>query len=206
VSLILDALRKIEREKQAPRRGFVVMTHVPWSQGTSRTRLLVGAVLALSVAVAVLGVALWRRGAAQNPIAATTPSATPVAVATPLPVAIPTPSSPEAPATAAAVLEAAPVPPPARRARTARPTPVAVAAASPPPPVANTPAPAPPRPALAKGEVRLNAISRQSGQPVAVVNDRLVREGDVFDGIRVIRIREATVEVEVDGQRRTVGF
>jgi hypothetical protein len=55
-------------------------------------------------------------------------------------------------------------------------------------------------------ELRLNAISQQDGLPVAILNDRLVREGDVFDGIRVIRIGDAEVEVEVDGRRRVVRF
>jgi hypothetical protein len=41
---------------------------------------------------------------------------------------------------------------------------------------------------------------------VAILNDRLVREGDLFDGIRVVRIGETEVEVEVNGQRRLVRF
>jgi hypothetical protein len=61
VSLILDALRKLEREKEAPGRGFLVMTHVPWARASSGTRLLTLAVAFLTVAVGVLGFALWRR-------------------------------------------------------------------------------------------------------------------------------------------------
>jgi hypothetical protein len=41
---------------------------------------------------------------------------------------------------------------------------------------------------------------------VAILNDRLVREGDSFDGIRVIRIGEAEVEIEVHGERRLIRF
>jgi hypothetical protein len=41
---------------------------------------------------------------------------------------------------------------------------------------------------------------------VAILNDRLVREGDAFDGIRVLRIGEAEVEVEVGGVRRVIRF
>ena len=63
-----------------------------------------------------------------------------------------------------------------------------------------------PRAAPAGLELRLNAISQQDGRPVAILNDRLVREGDIFDGIRVVRIGEAEVEVEVDGKRRIVRF
>jgi hypothetical protein len=55
-------------------------------------------------------------------------------------------------------------------------------------------------------DLRLNAISQQDGRPVAILNDRLVREGDSFDGIRVLRIGEAEVEVEVGGVRRVIGF
>jgi len=33
-----------------------------------------------------------------------------------------------------------------------------------------------------------------------------VREGDSFDGIHVLRIGEAEVEVEVNGVRRTLKF
>jgi hypothetical protein len=41
---------------------------------------------------------------------------------------------------------------------------------------------------------------------VALVNDRLVFEGDSFDGVRIVRIGEAEVEVEVRGQRRVLRF
>jgi len=60
--------------------------------------------------------------------------------------------------------------------------------------------------ALAPGELRLNAITQQDGRPVAVLNDRIVREGDSFDGIRVLRIGESEVEVEVHGERKVVKF
>jgi hypothetical protein len=41
---------------------------------------------------------------------------------------------------------------------------------------------------------------------VALLNDRLVREGDMFAGVRVIRIGEDYVEIEVKGERRTIRF
>jgi hypothetical protein len=68
------------------------------------------------------------------------------------------------------------------------------------------PSPAPPADEEAAPELRLNAISTQDGRPVAILNDRLVREGDAFDGIRVLRIGEAEVEVEVNGRRVVVRF
>jgi hypothetical protein len=52
----------------------------------------------------------------------------------------------------------------------------------------------------------LQAISQRDGQPVALLSDRLVREGDSFDGIRVLRIGDEEVEVEVDGERRVIRF
>ena len=92
----------------------------------------------------------------------------------------------------------------------AEPVPPATAAAVPPPPMAAPrarPAASPRSPVA--GSTRslvLNAISEQGGVPVAVVNDRVVREGDFFDGIRVLRIGAAEVEVEVDGGRRILRF
>ncbi|HKZ30869.1 MAG TPA: hypothetical protein VJ648_00775 [Vicinamibacteria bacterium] len=68
-------------------------------------------------------------------------------------------------------------------------------------PEAEQPAPAP-RP----DDLRLTAISRRDGRPVALINDRLVFEGDSFEGVRVIRIGEAEVEVEVRGERRVLRF
>ena len=58
----------------------------------------------------------------------------------------------------------------------------------------------------APDDLRLNAITRRDGRPVALVNDRLVFEGDSFDGVKVLRIGEAEVEVEVRGQRRVLRF
>jgi hypothetical protein len=63
--------------------------------------------------------------------------------------------------------------------------------------------PAGPSPA---GTLRLNAISQREGRPVALINERLVFEGDSFDGIKILRIGEAEVEVEIRGQRRVLRF
>ncbi|MGC9455435.1 MAG: AAA family ATPase [Phycisphaerae bacterium] len=40
----------------------------------------------------------------------------------------------------------------------------------------------------------------------ALVNDEMLREGDVLDGAEVLRITERTVEMELDGERFTLGF
>jgi hypothetical protein len=54
--------------------------------------------------------------------------------------------------------------------------------------------------------LRLNAISQRDGRPVALINDRLLFEGDSFDGVKVLRIGDAEVEVEVHGKRRVLRF
>ena len=44
------------------------------------------------------------------------------------------------------------------------------------------------------------------GRPIDVLSGRLVQEGDQFDGVRVLRIGAAEVELEVGGRRRTIRF
>ncbi|HUG54920.1 MAG TPA: hypothetical protein VMR21_15020, partial [Vicinamibacteria bacterium] len=61
-------------------------------------------------------------------------------------------------------------------------------------------------PAEAARGLRLQAISHRDGQPIAMVSDRLVRVGDEFDGVRVLAIRDAEVDVEVGGRRATLRF
>jgi hypothetical protein len=73
------------------------------------------------------------------------------------------------------------------------------------PELAAAPAPSAAAPA-APGDLRLQAIAERDGHPVALINDRLVREGDSFDGVTVVRIGTAEVEVEVRGQRRVLRF
>lgn len=188
MSLILEALRKLERDKDAPERGFVVMTHVPWAQGGGRSRLVGLGALALAVAVGALAMTLfWGRTtkpAVLEPKAAIAP---PSPLSTPPVPATTPPASPPFEARALALdsvrrAAAAPVGPSSLPAPGARPSPSAAP------------------------DLKLNAISQQNGQPVAILNDRLVREGDTFDGIHVIRIGETEVEVEVRGQRRVLTF
>jgi hypothetical protein len=52
----------------------------------------------------------------------------------------------------------------------------------------------------------LEAISQRDGRPIALVSDHLVREGDAFDGVTIVRIGEAEVEVEWRGQRQVLRF
>ena len=218
MSLILDALRKLEREKGAHEPGVLVVGSVPWGEHSRTRRLLLGAGAVLALALAVLAGWLMRR----NP---TPPDAAhPAATATPTPVAAgvaPTPVPATPSPSALTQEEQAPPAPPLRLShpplveRPASAPDRATAAEEPKPEVvAPTPtvaAPAPGAPAAAPSatvtdELRLSAISRRDGKPVALINDRLVFEGDSFDGVRVIRIGEAEVEVEVKGQRRVLRF
>jgi len=192
LSLILEALKKLDREKQAPDRGLLVVGPASWpsrrgGRATAAMSALVGGVLA----IAGMGAVLWLYGK-RSPTADAPPPA-PAAAHTPAPVlAPPTSERPpvatgRAPATAPSpagspARASAPVPgelPPARAAKAASP---------------------------AADRFQLQAISAQDGHPVAVLNDRLVREGDLFDGVRVVRIGADEVEIEVAGRRRLVKF
>src|SRR6185436_11893201 len=51
---------------------------------------------------------------------------------------------------------------------------------------------------------QLSAISELNGQKVAIVNGRLVREGDSYGGVHVLRI--GVGEVEVGGRRFVLTF
>ena len=59
MSLILEALKKLERDKQAPDRGFLVVAHVPWATKAQGTRLWLGIAGALLVLGLAAGVAFW---------------------------------------------------------------------------------------------------------------------------------------------------
>jgi hypothetical protein len=52
----------------------------------------------------------------------------------------------------------------------------------------------------------LQAISEREGRPVAIVNDRLLREGDSIDGARIVRIAKDEVELELQGRRVLLRF
>ena len=204
MSLILDALRKLDREKDAREPGVVVVGSVPWGrpQRPSFPIALAGAAAGLVVLAAA---GWWLLRPAPPPKTApgtAAPGAGPVE-SLPLPGPVPTPAAAE-------------VAPPPRRAplpepRRAPEAPAAIAPAANPPapaePLADAAAPEPPAAAPAAPDgLRLQAIAERDGHPVALINDRLVREGDSFDGVTVLRIGTAEVEVEVRGQRRVLRF
>ena len=77
------------------------------------------------------------------------------------------------------------------------------------PEAATAAAAAPVKPAAPAGPAprfRLSAISQRDGKPVAVLNDRLVFEGDSFDDVTIVRIGDAEIELKVAGKSMTVPF
>jgi hypothetical protein len=184
VSLILEALKKVERERATPeQRGFLVLGPTAWAPSRSNLAWVLGMIAAAAVAGGAVYV-LTRPPASEVPRpeerVVQGPAAAPLAGSAAVPpVATGWGPPPDA---------YAPLP---RRAA-ADPAPASTGAVA-----DRTPA----GPVL-----RLHAISEQNGAPVAVVNDRVVREGDSFDGVRILRIGAAEVEVEVAGTRRTLRF
>lgn len=172
MSLILEALKKLEREKQVPAKGVVVVGagHGAGASGEWRVGLFV---LGLLLGGGLLGLARWRlETPAQPPQPEARTTASPRA-------------TPELPPTlAAAETDAAQAPTPA------------AASAQPAAPAAPVPSPA----------FTLQAISEREGRPVAIVNDRLVREGDSIDGARIARIAKDEVELEIAGKRVLLRF
>jgi hypothetical protein len=191
VSLILDALKKLEGEKNVREPGVLVVGSVPWGE-RRRSRLPIALAAATLLALAFAG--WWWLRPSPHPTAAAPASPT----STPSPVVAVTPTAP-LPSVTLAPSSAAPAPP-ARRLT------VPTLDETPGPLVQPGGAPAAAGTRPAPDDLRLNAITRRDGRPVALVNDRLVFEGDSFDGVRILRIGEAEVEVEVRGQRRVLRF
>lgn len=198
MSLIFEALKKLEREKDAPDRGVVVVGPGAWGERERPSRARVAAALGLVLLGLGLGAFALRArtGTPPPPVpradaAPQAPVAGKISLEAPIPV--------EAPVVGRSAAEAPP-PPPRLVVPTARPAP----AAAEPETTALTPPPDPVVPR--EPEFRLNAISTREGRPVALLNDRLVREGDVIEGVRVLHIGDDYVEIEVKGERRTIRF
>jgi hypothetical protein len=197
VSLILEALRKLEKEKATADRGFVVLGAASWPAPVARR----WPVVAIGAAVLLAAGAVWwmtQRGPRDAPAV---PAAQAVAERQP----------PPAPASVATTLAPAPatvpfVAPPVVAASRPRPiTPSEAAAPAPARPATVAPA-APAATATTERRVQLQAITARDGRPLALVNDRLMGEGEEFEGIRIVAIRPDEVEVEVDGRRRVLKF
>jgi hypothetical protein len=194
LSLILEALKKLDREKKAPDRGFLVVGAVPWPAPRARAWPPLLLVVAAGVAA---GSALWlawrARGHEEAPARAVT-STTMAAAAAPRATAVPVVAAP--PSTLPPLVESrmrVPLTPPAAERRAAEADPPAAAPAA---------APA----AVPAAGLLLQAISERDGKPIAVLNGRVVHEGDHFDGVTILRIGKDDVEIEVQGHRRILRF
>ena len=198
MSLILDALKKLEHEKNAREPGVLVVGSVPWGE---RRRSRLPLALAATALVALAFAGWWWLRPTPQPTAAAPVRVSPAPVSaapTASPVVASTPTAPPPPETLAPSSTASV--PPARRPA------VPTLDETPRPPARPEGAAAAAGTRTAPDDLRLNAITRRDGRPVALVNDRLVFEGDSFDGVRILRIGEAEVEVEVRGQRRVLRF
>lgn len=189
MSLVLDALKKLERDKETGPPGVLVVGAVPWQgvrrHSSLRLALALGGLLALAgLALAALALGAWWQRRWQPSVKVAPPV---------LPAASAVTNTAGPPATSSQASA-----PPARR-LTLPQTGTADAA----PFAASEPREAAPPP---RNSPQLNAISQQDGTPVAVIDGRLVREGDSVGNVRVLRIGETEVEVEVDGRRRTLRF
>jgi hypothetical protein len=219
VSLILEALKKLDREKQFPDRGVVIVGPSAWPSPREGLSSLRGTGLVLAaLAVGAAAGAMWLlRGprVAEPPARAAPPSEARPTLAASIP------AKPESyrPVTSAPPRAAArPKARPATAAGTdvapgtegAEPAPSEGAAGDTEAPEAPAVAEPPPARAAARRsgapDFELQAISAQNGQPVAMLNDRLVHEGDTFDDVKVLRIGADEVEIEVSGHRRIVKF
>ena len=184
MSLILEALKKLDREKRAPDRGFLVVGAVPWPAPRPRPWMPLLLVLAAGAAAGSVLWLAWRaRGREEVPtrvVTSTTMSAAaPRAAAVPLVVAPPSTLPP---------LVESPTRGPGTR------------------PAADRPAAEADRRAAAPAGLLLQAISERDGKPIAVLNSRVVHEGDHFDGVTVVRIGADEVEIEEQGHRRVLRF
>jgi hypothetical protein len=188
MSLILEALRKLEKEKQAPERGFLVVAASAWP--ATKRRVGPAAIVIATLAVVGIGSAawFWPRGSPRRDVGhggAPVPAVQAPAATAPPSTLLPAPV-PTTPPALASQARSAPAPTPSLLPRAS---------------VAPRPTPQPSPPALV-----LEAISQRDGRPIALVSDHLVHEGDAFDGVTIVRIGEAEVEVEWQGKRQILRF
>lgn len=190
MSLILDALKKLERDQARRDSDVVVVGALPWEGVRPRRApaLLAASALLLVGALTAIGW-LWRHEPAGVPAAAA-----PRAAQAPQTAPAPQASAPPAALSPPRAVDESAAPPP-RRFELPRPTPPGTV------PTARTSSRAAPA-----EELRLEAISERDGRPLAMINDHLLFEGDSFDGVRVVRIGAAEVEIEVRGERRVLRF
>jgi hypothetical protein len=224
VSLILEALKKLERDKQVEgRTGFLVMAARPWpSAGENRRWIALGVAGGAFVMMALgAGLASWLWRSNARPSAASAPAPAPAASAalSVPPTAMPPASAPAAVVPASSAAAASAVSIPAAPKAAALPSTADLRPSVPRAPAADAaettepraplqvipPAPSPVPAGAAR--FRLTAISEREGKPVAMLNERLVMEGDSFDDVTVVRITPPDeVELKVAGKPVVVRF
>ena len=59
---------------------------------------------------------------------------------------------------------------------------------------------------ISLGGLSLNGVSWRGEVGVAIVNDFIVKEGDVFEGYKAIKILKKGIILEKDGKRHTLGL
>jgi hypothetical protein len=220
VSLILEALRKLDRDRSTAEPGVVVVGAQPWPAARRAPRL---ALLALASG-ALLALGFWLGAHPRKAAPAPTPSPggelerterqetgieAPIgsheARRTGARATLPPPTVREAlPATETTLTTPAQPEHPSRakQLHAAPETDASVETAS---PSAQDDIATPSR--RTTGALpRLQAIGHRDSRPIAILEERVMGEGDEFDGVKVIQIGETTVEIEVSGQRHTLRF
>ncbi|MEO8361851.1 MAG: hypothetical protein ABI672_17585 [Vicinamibacteria bacterium] len=202
MSLILEALRKLDRDKQVPERGFLVLAQAPWPS-SSRIRtphIVFGVAVAMSLGA---GLAYWFLRPA--PQVVPTPASTALVPAIPVPAPV---EARRAPASVPGPGTRLSQPPPPPRTAVKAATPIARPLSKAPDPAVVEPQAPESAPAVQHlvAPYVLQALSSLDGHPVAVINGLMVREGEVIDGVTILKIGTETVEMEVAGLRRVLRF
>lgn len=231
MSFILDALRKVEDEKRSGPGSQSIEPSVGGTGGTGRRRqtLFMGAVALASAAVTAILLSLFMSGGepvTKDSNGSNGTSSEPAAAADgddelkllpplPEPPLQPEPETTvEAPASAPAALaeppaeaSAEPEPEPERAA------PIRVVGRkrtkvdfAPPFDADEVEEPPDPETEAVESDVTIPSLELQGtsvidGNPVAVISDQRVFEGDLIEGARVLRIGEREVELELEGKR-----
>jgi hypothetical protein len=206
VSLILDALKKLERERDAPERGFLVVAQQSWPSGAARRWTRPAGWLAAAVVAGGAASAAFLWPGRQAVSLARAPSAS-TSVA-PLGGGDGLVAGRSASAGPAGSAVAGTVPPQAGAAFPEVRSPTAAASADAPAPggSATETTAAKPHATDVADALQLQAVSEQDGQPVAVVNGQLVRVGDRIGSATVVRISATEVELDTAGRRHVLKF
>lgn len=194
MSLVLEALRRVEKTDGRP--GSVGVAIPSYRPARPRARRSWWPLL-LGIGTGAFLLLPWPRTRPAAPGEVERSSSSPPSSAPALAASVPV-TTPVAPA--AGVLAQ-----PTRSAPSAGPSSIA-GEATPAPRTTARPRATPSRPAPAPALV-LQAVSERDSKPIAIVSDRLVREGDLIDGVRIMKIGADSVEVlMMDGTRELVRF